>query len=66
MAKLSTAKRNALPSSAFAGPDRSYPINDKSHAINALSRAAANASPKLEAKIKTKIIKKFKGVKVTK
>jgi predicted kinase len=39
MAKLSTEKRNSLPNSTFAGPDRSYPIPDKSHARNALGRA---------------------------
>ena len=39
MAKLTTKKRNALPDSAFAGPDRSYPVNNKSHAANAKARA---------------------------
>jgi hypothetical protein len=35
MAKLSTAKRKKLPDSDFAGPGRSYPVNDRSHAIAA-------------------------------
>lgn len=39
MAKLTTKKRNALPTSAFAGPGRSYPVEDKSHAANAKARA---------------------------
>jgi hypothetical protein len=39
MAKLNAAKRNALPSSSFAGPDRSYPVTDKSHAANAKARS---------------------------
>lgn len=39
MAKLSTKARNALPSKEFAGPDRSYPISDRSHAANAKARA---------------------------
>lgn len=45
MAKLTTTKRNKLPAKAFAGPDRSYPVNDASHARNAKARAsqAANA-----------------------
>ncbi len=45
MAKLSTAARSALPASKFAGPNRSYPIPDKSHAANAKARAtqAVNA-----------------------
>jgi len=39
MAELSTAHRNKLPSKDFAGPGRSYPINDRSHAANAKARA---------------------------
>lgn len=36
MAKLSTAARNKLPSKSFAGPGRSFPIEDKAHAEAAL------------------------------
>jgi hypothetical protein len=33
MAKLSTAQRNAIPSSSFAEPDkRKYPIENAAHA----------------------------------
>lgn len=39
MAKLTTKERNNLPDSAFAGPDRSYPVNDRAHAANAKARA---------------------------
>ena len=39
MAKLTTKARNALPKSEFAGPDRSYPVPDRSHAANAKARA---------------------------
>jgi hypothetical protein len=39
MAKLDAAERNRLPDSAFAGPDRSYPVNDPPHAKNAKARA---------------------------
>jgi hypothetical protein len=39
MAELTTKARNALSKSTFAGPDRSYPIPDKSHAANAKARA---------------------------
>lgn len=38
MAKLTTQARNKLPAKAFAGPNRSFPIPDKSHARNALAR----------------------------
>lgn len=59
MSKLTTKARKALPKSDFAGPDRSYPVNDKSHARNAKARAsqAVNAgrmSKSQEAKIDRK------------
>lgn len=59
MARLTAAQRNALPDSAFAGPGRSYPIEDASHARNALSRAAQNASPAQRKKIAAKVHRKF-------
>ena len=40
MSALTTAKRKALPASQFAGPDRSYPVPDASHAENAKARAS--------------------------
>lgn len=40
MARLTAAKRNKLPTGDFAGPDRSYPVNDASHAKNAKARAS--------------------------
>jgi hypothetical protein len=40
MAKLTTKARSALPDSAFAGPGRSYPVQDRSHAANAKARAS--------------------------
>lgn len=45
MSKLTSKGRNALPTSKFAGPNRSYPVNDKAHAANAKARAtqAVNA-----------------------
>ena len=64
MAKLTTKARKALPGNAFAGPGRSYPINNPSHARNALSRASGNASPALEARIKAKVHRKYPGIKI--
>ncbi len=40
MAKLTTSTRKSLPKKDFAGPGRSFPIENKSHARNALSGAA--------------------------
>jgi len=39
MAKLTARARKAIPTSQFAGPKRSYPIPDRSHAANAKARA---------------------------
>jgi hypothetical protein len=39
MAELTTKKRNTLPKSAFAGPDRSYPVDTPNRAANAKGRA---------------------------
>lgn len=59
MAKLTTAGRKRLKASAFAGPDRSYPVPDRSHAANAKARAtqavkagrmSAGAAAKIRAK----------------
>lgn len=39
--KLTSKKRNSLPSSAFVFPkERQYPIHDINHARNALSRSS--------------------------
>lgn len=61
--KLTAKKRNSLPASDFAGPGRSFPVNDMSHARNALARASQNAGPALKEKIRAKVHKKFPGIK---
>jgi hypothetical protein len=54
--RLTAASRNALPKSSFAGPDRSYPVPDASHAANAKARAtqAVNAG-RMSSSTKAKI-----------
>jgi len=59
MAKLSAGKRKSMPKSQFAGPNRSFPVNDPNHARLAISGAtrserAGNISPAMESKIKAK------------
>lgn len=66
MATLTAKKRNALPKSAFAGPDRSYPVDTKARAANAKARStqAVNAgrmSAGTKAKIDAKANRKLKG-----
>lgn len=39
MSVLTAKKRKQLPAGAFAGPGRSYPVNDREHAGNAKARA---------------------------
>jgi hypothetical protein len=61
MAKLTAKTRNALPGKDFAGPDRSFPVNDPSHARNALARVA-NKSPALKAKVRAKVHSKYPAI----
>jgi hypothetical protein len=69
MAKLTTKKRKALPASDFAGPGRSYPVNNPNHAANAKARATqmvekGKLSPAEKKKIDAKadkVIGKSKG-----
>ena len=62
MSVLTTKGRKALSAKSFAGPDRSYPINDMSHARNALSRVSANGSDALKAQVRAAVHKKFPGI----
>jgi hypothetical protein len=64
MGKLTKKQRKSLPDSAFAGPGRSYPIENASHAANAKARAtqqvkAGNLAPSTAAAIKAKANKKL-------
>jgi len=62
MAKLDTKERKALPTKDFAGPDRSYPINDPNHARNALSRVSQFGSPAEKAEVRAKVHAKYPGI----
>lgn len=63
MAKLSTAARAKLSKKSFAEPGkRAYPIPDKSHARNALSRVAQNGSPAEKKQVRAAVSKKFPDV----
>lgn len=50
MAKLTAKARKALPSGDFAGPGRSFPMNDMNHIRDAV-REEGHASPATRAKI---------------
>lgn len=64
MAKLDDADRKALPNNAFAVPSKapgsgSYPINDASHARNALARSAGKP---VAAQVQSAVKAKFPGI----
>lgn len=66
MAVLSAADRSKMPAKEFAGPDRSFPIGDKTHARLAISGAtrserAGNISSSEEDRIKSAARAKLGG-----
>jgi hypothetical protein len=63
MAKLTAKTRNAIPTSEFAGPGRSYPIENKSHARNALARASGKS---VDAQVRSAVERKYPGIDVRK
>lgn len=65
MAKIKLAERKQLPSSDFAVPSKapesgSYPIEDESHARNALARSAGKP---VEGQVKAAVARKFPDIK---
>jgi hypothetical protein len=57
--KLTTKARKAIPAKDFAGPHRSYPIENPSHARNALARASGKP---VEAEVRAKVHKKYPSI----
>jgi len=72
MAKLTAAARQKLSSKSFALPGRgegksgkgsgSYPIPDKSHGRNALSRVSAHGTPEEKRIVRAKVHAKFPDI----
>jgi hypothetical protein len=63
--KLTNNQRHGLDTSQFALPGRRFPIEDKSHARNALARAG-NANPAEQATIRRKVHAKYPSIGVKK
>lgn len=62
MARLTTQERKNLPDKDFALPGkRAYPIEDKAHARNALSRDH-NATPAEQHEIEAKVHRMFPSI----
>lgn len=60
---LTSKDRNKLPETAFCGPDRSFPANDKSHVQNGLARlAGSKLSSSQKASVKACLIRKGKAM----
>jgi hypothetical protein len=63
MGRLSTAARKRLPASDFALPkERKYPVENKAHARNALSRVSANGTPAEKAAVREKVEHAFPSI----
>lgn len=63
MAKLTAKKRNALVSSSFVFPaQRRYPVEDASHARNALARVSQFGTAAEKAAVRSKVKSKFPGI----
>lgn len=71
---LTTRERNRMPAKDFALPGKgkgpsgkgagAYPIEDKSHARNALARVAQHGTPAEKATVRKKVESKFPGIAV--
>jgi hypothetical protein len=62
MAKLNAAARKAIPKRDFALPGGRYPIEDASHARNALARVAQHGSPSEKSEVKRKVRAKYPDI----
>jgi hypothetical protein len=64
MAKLSDKDRKKLKDSDFAEPgERKYPIEDETHARNALSRVAQNGSAEEQKEVRERVEKRYPDLK---
>lgn len=62
MARLTTKQRKQLKGSSFALPGRRYPINNPSHARNALSRVSQHGSSTEKAKVRAAVKRKYPSI----
>jgi len=65
MAKLTAAERHKMPQSEYALPDKAYPINDESHARNALARVSQHGSSSEKATVRAKVHRKYPDIEVS-
>lgn len=60
--KLTAAARNKISGKNFALPGRRYPIEDASHARNALARVSQFGSSSEKAAVRSKVHAKYPGM----
>ena len=60
--RLTTKARKAIPGSSFALPGRRYPIEDASHARNALSRVSQYGSPAEKSRVRSAVHRRYPGI----
>lgn len=66
-AKLTTKQRKKLPKRDFAEPEKdAYPIEDKAHARDALSRVSTNGTAAERAEVRDAVADKYPQIKQTK
>ena len=62
MAKLTAKARAKIPAKNFALPGGRYPIEDASHARNALARVSQHGTPAEKATVRAKVSAKYPGI----
>lgn len=62
MARLTTAERKEIPSRDFALAGGRYPIEDASHARNALARVSQFGTDAEKAKVRRKVHEKYPSI----
>jgi hypothetical protein len=66
MAKLSTNERKAIPTEEFALPGRRYPIENRSHARNALARVSQFGTSEEKAIVRKKVKNRYPDMETDK
>lgn len=60
--RLTAKERNALPGQSFALPGRRYPIENPSHARNALARVSQYGDASEKAKVRAAVHREYPGI----
>jgi len=62
MVRLTPQERRRLPEEEFALPGRRYPIHDRAHAANALTRCKTFCTPDEARTVYSRVCRKFPGI----